>query len=195
LRLISSHLTRPLYPFQIYIDGLPINQYPILIVKLRVHTYICIMKLEEAIKSSRFTDEQHRATVNLLYSAYWLKTNLAIRLKQHGLTLEQHNVLRILRGSYPTQLCVKEIASRIVEKSSNVPRIIDRLVAKKLVKRVQSKEDKRETLVSLTDKGITTIEQAKNEVEKLTKEIVNLSAEEAVSLNALLEKMREGIQE
>jgi len=153
------------------------------------------MKLEEAIKSSRFTDEQHRATVNLLYSAYWLKTNLAIRLKQHGLTLEQHNVLRILRGSHPTQLCVKEIASRIVEKSSNVPRIIDRLVAKKLVKRVQSKEDKRETLVSLTEKGITTIEQAKNEVEKLTKEIVNLSADEALSLNTLLEKMREGTQD
>lgn len=150
------------------------------------------MKLEEAIKSSRFTDDQHRATVNLLYSAYWLKTNLAISLKQHGLTLEQHNVLRILRGSHPSQLCVKEIASRIVEKSSNVPRIIDRLVAKKLVKRVQSKEDKRETLVSLTEKGISTIEQAKNEVEKLTKEIVNLTAEEAVSLNTLLEKMREG---
>lgn len=150
------------------------------------------MKLEEAIKSSRFTDDQHRATVNLLYSAYWLKTNLAISLKQHGLTLEQHNVLRILRGSHPSQLCVKEIASRIVEKSSNVPRIIDRLVAKKLVKRVQSKEDKRETLVSLTEKGISTIEQAKNEVERLTKEIINLTAEEAVSLNALLEKMREG---
>lgn len=153
------------------------------------------MKLEEAIKSNRFTDDQHKATVNLLYSAYWLKTNLAIRLKEQGLTLEQHNVLRILRGSHPTQLCVKEIASRIVEKSSNVPRIIDRLVAKKLVKRVQSKEDKRETLVSLTEKGISTIEQAKNEVEKLTKEIVNLTADEAVSLNALLEKMREGTDE
>ena len=120
------------------------------------------MKLEEAIKSNRFTDEQHRATVNLLYSAYWLKSNLSIVLKEFGLTLEQHNVLRILRGSHPGQLCVKEIASRIVEKSSNVPRIIDRLVAKKLVRRAQSKEDKRETLVSLTEKGLATIEHAKN---------------------------------
>lgn len=150
------------------------------------------MKLEEAIKSSRFTDEQHRATVNLLYSAYWLKTKLSITLKECGLTLEQHNVLRILRGSHPNQMCVKDIASRIVEKSSNVPRIIDRLVAKKLVKRVQSKEDKRETLVSLTEKGISTIEDAKKEVEKLTKEIVNLTADEATTINTLLEKMREG---
>ena len=149
------------------------------------------MKLEEAIKSNRFTDEQHRATVNLLYSTYWLKSNLSIVLKECGLTLEQHNVLRILRGSHPGQLCVKEIASRIVEKSSNVPRIVDRLVAKKLVKRAQSKEDKRETLVSLTEKGIATIEHAKNEVERLTKEIVNLTANEAATLNALLEKMRE----
>lgn len=148
------------------------------------------MKLEEAIKSNRFTDERHRATVNLLYSAYWLKHNLSVALKEQDLTLEQHNVLRILRGSHPTQLCVKEIGSRIVEKSSNVPRIIDRLVAKKLAKRVQSKEDKRETLVSLTEKGIAAIEKAKKTVEDLTYETVNITEEEANALNELLEKMR-----
>ncbi len=149
------------------------------------------MKLEQAIKSTRFTDERHRATVNLLYSAYWLKNNLSIALKEEGLTLEQHNVLRILKGSHPERMCVKEIGSRILEKSSNVPRIIDRLVAKKLVKRVQSKEDKRETLVSLTEKGITTIDHARKIVEKVTTDIVNMTDEEARELNDMLEKMRE----
>lgn len=149
------------------------------------------MKLEEAIKSNRFTDERHRATVNLLYTAYWLKSSLSIALKEYGLTLEQHNVLRILKGSHPKDLCVKDIASRIVEKSSNVPRIIDRLVAKKLVKRFQSKEDKRETLVGLTDKGMELIVQVRAIVDGLTGSTVNLTDEEAVTLNALLEKMRE----
>lgn len=149
------------------------------------------MKLEQAIKSNKFSDEQHRATVNLLYSAYWLRTKLTVTLKECGLTFEQHNVLRILRGSHPSQLCVKEIGSRIVEKSSNVPRIVDRLVAKKLVKRAQSKEDKRETLVSLTEKGMTVVEHAKTQVELLTRQIVNLTGEEATTLNTLLEKMRE----
>lgn len=149
------------------------------------------MKLEDAIRSNNFSDERHRATVNLLYSAYWMKDIFSSALKEYGLTMEQHNVLRILKGSHPKDLCVKDIASRIVEKSSNVPRIIDRLVAKKLVKRYQSKEDKRETLVGLTEKGIETVQQARKLVDELTHRTVNLDEKEAAALNALLEKMRE----
>ena len=148
------------------------------------------MKLEDVIKSNRFADEQHKSTVNLLYTAYWLKTNFSTALKTQGITLEQHNVLRILKGSHPTELCVKDIASRILEKNSNVPRIIDRLVIKKLVKRTISKEDKRETLVSLTDKGMTLIEQARKVIDKVTKDLVLIDEAEAKALNDLLEKMR-----
>lgn len=147
------------------------------------------MKLEEAIKS-RFSDEKHKASVNVLYTCYWLKNNLSKTLKSEGLTIEQHNVLRILKGSHPSELCVKDIASRIVEKSSNVPRIIDRLVAKKLVKRATSKEDKRETLVSLTEKGITTIETARKLVDQVTLDTVHISEEEAKLFNDLCDKMR-----
>ena len=148
------------------------------------------MKLEDAIKSGKFADEQHKATLNLLYSAYWLKQNLSSVLKNEGLTIEQHNVLRILRGSHPTEMCVREIGSRILEKSSNVPRIIDRLVAKKLVKRATSKEDKRETSISLTEKGISIIDDARKKVDDLTKKIVMINEEDAKLLNDLLEKMR-----
>jgi DNA-binding MarR family transcriptional regulator len=148
------------------------------------------MKLEDAIRSSKFSDEQHKATLNILYTAYLLKQNLSTALKADGLTIEQHNVLRILKGSHPTELCVKDIASRILEKNSNVPRIIDRLVAKKLAKRTTSKEDKRETLVSLTDKGITTIEHARKVVDQITKDIVMIGDDEARTLNTLIDKMR-----
>jgi DNA-binding MarR family transcriptional regulator len=149
------------------------------------------MKLEDAIKSNRFSNERHKATVNLLYTTYWLKDTFSSTMKEFGLTMEQHNVLRILKGSHPKELCVKEIGSRTIEKSSNVPRIIDRLVAKKLVKRVQSKEDKRETLVSLTEKGITTIDKARKRVDELTDSMLNINEQEAHLLNTLLEKMRE----
>lgn len=149
------------------------------------------MKLEEAIKSNRFTDERHKASLNVLYTAYWLKDTFSAALKEDGITAEQHNVLRILKGSHPTELCVKEIGARIIEKSSNVPRIVDRLVLKKLVKRVQSKEDKRETLVSLTEKGITTIDKLRVLMDNMTSKYVNLTDAEAEALNELLEKMRE----
>jgi DNA-binding MarR family transcriptional regulator len=149
------------------------------------------MKLEEAIKSNRFNDERHKATVNILYSAYWLRNSFSTALKEYDLTLEQHNVLRILKGSYPKALCVKEIASRIIEKSSNVPRIIDRLVTKKLVQRGQSKEDKRETLVSLTESGISMIDKARKLIERVTNDIININEEEGHLINELLEKIRQ----
>ena len=148
------------------------------------------MKLEDAIKTSKFTNAKHKATLNLMYSTYWLKTHLNNTLKSFDITAEQYNVLRILRGKHTESQCVKEIGSRMLEKSSNVPRIIDRLVAKKLVKRTTSKQDKRETLISITEKGLSLLEEASKMAEKQSEEIFGLTNEEADVLNGLLEKMR-----
>ncbi len=149
------------------------------------------MKLEEAIKSNRFSSEKHKSTINVLFTAYWLKNSFSTMLKNHDLTMEQYNVMRILKGMHPEQMCVKDIGSRIIEKSSNVPRIIDKLVTKKLAKRTTSKVDKRETLVSLTDKGISVLEQANKVIDNATEEIKGLNEIESKMLNELLEKMRE----
>jgi len=148
------------------------------------------MKLEDAIKSTKFSDMRHKATLNLMYTAYWLKTHISDTLKELDLTPEQYNVLRILKGKHPEQMCVKDIGTRIIEKSSNVPRIVDRLVAKKLVKRSTSKEDKRETLIALTEKGIEKLLEANKVNEKMSAEILGITDEEAAVLNELLEKMR-----
>ena len=85
------------------------------------------MKLEQAIQSNKFKNEVHKAGLNILYTAWWLKTVMSRELKEFGLTHEQYNVLRILKGKYPEQMCVRDIACRMIEKSYNVPRIIDRL--------------------------------------------------------------------
>ncbi len=148
------------------------------------------MKLEEAIRSNRFDSETHKATINILYTAYWLKNNLSNALKPEDITMEQYNVLRILKGKHPEALCVKDIGSRIIEKSSNVPRIIDRLVIKKLVKRAPSEEDKRETLVGLTEKGLGVLAKATGIIEQLSQEHTGIDEAEARALNGLLEKLR-----
>ena len=148
------------------------------------------MKLEEAIKSDKFADERHKATINVLYTAYWLKDNFCTALKKEEITLEQFNVLRILNGMHPQQMCVKDIGSRIIEKSSNVPRIIDKLVEKKLAKRTPSKEDKRETLVSLTEKGASVLSRASELVEQVTYELTGIDEAQSKNLNDLLEHMR-----
>lgn len=131
-----------------------------------------------------------KAGLNILYTAWWLKTVTSKELKEFGLTHEQYNVLRILKGRYPEQLCVKNIACRMIEKNSNVPRIIDRLELKKLVKRATSAEDKRETVITLTQSGITILEATTQRLNKMFDEMMVLSEQEGAALNKLLEKVR-----
>jgi len=150
------------------------------------------MKLEEAIKSSKFRNEVHKAGLNILYTAWWLKTNMSKELKEYGLTHEQYNVLRILRGKHPEQICVKEIACRMIEKNSNVPRIIDRLEAKKLVKRASSDSDRRETVIVLTPAGINILQHSTERINRLMDKIILIDEQRAAELNQLLEEIRKG---
>ncbi len=157
---------------------------------LDVHTYICIMKLEEVLKTTRFNDEVHKATLNILYTSYWMRDNMSVAMKEIGITSEQFNILRILKGKHPEAMCVKDIAGRMIEKSSNVPRILDRLVAKDLVMRTTSKEDKRETIISLTETGMKTLQTANEALIDINGKTIGITNEEAVVLNQLLEKLR-----
>ncbi len=112
-------------------------------------------------------------------------------LKGFGLTHEQYNVLRILKGKYPEQMCVRDIAERMIEKNSNVPRIIDRLEIKKLVKRTTSQVDKRETVITLTQGGITLLDASTAVINEIMDSSLVLEEKDACSLNRLLEKVRE----
>jgi DNA-binding MarR family transcriptional regulator len=149
------------------------------------------VKLEQAIQSTRFKNEVHKAGLNILYTAWWLKTVMSRELKEFGLTHEQYNVLRILKGKHPELICVKDIACRMIEKNSNVPRIIDRLEIKKLVKRATSEADKRETVISLTQSGIAVLEASTQRINAIFDEVMVISEAEAESINQLLERVRE----
>lgn len=149
------------------------------------------MKLEQAIKSTKFKNEVHKAGLNILYTAWWLKTVMSRELKEYGLTHEQYNVLRILKGKYPEQMCVRDVACRMIEKNSNVPRIIDRLEIKKLVKRNTSSEDKRETVITITQAGINILELTTDKINKLFEKTIVMDEKSAGELNRLLELVRE----
>ena len=149
------------------------------------------MKLEQAIQSTKFKNEVQKASLNVLYTAWWLKSLVSKELKEFGLTHEQYNVLRILKGKYPDQMCVRDIAQRMIEQNSNVPRIIDRLEIKKLVKRSTSLEDKRETVITLTQAGIVILDSATVVLNATYSSQITISEVEATALNTLLEKLRE----
>ena len=132
------------------------------------------MKLEQAIKSNRFRNEVHKAGLNILYTAWWLKTLMSKELKE----------------KHPEQICVREIACRMIEKNSNVPRIIDRLEIKKLVKRVTSKADKRETVIVLTQAGISILTHSTDRINKKMDESISISEKKSALLNDILEEIR-----
>jgi DNA-binding MarR family transcriptional regulator len=158
---------------------------------LHVRTYICVVKLEEAIQSVKFKNQTHKAGLNILYTAWWLKTVMSRELKKFGLTHEQYNVLRILKGKSPDEMCVKDIAGRMIEKNSNVPRILDRLVLKKLVKRSTDANDKRHTVMTLTEAGFNILELSTQRIDELFAELIEMDDANAAHLNELLEKWRE----
>jgi DNA-binding MarR family transcriptional regulator len=148
------------------------------------------VKLEEAIQSTTFRSLKQKSGLNILYTAWWLKTLISRDLKNFGLTQEQYNVLRILKGKHPEEMCVKDIACRMIEKSSNVPRIADRLELKKLVQRSPSSVDKRETVIRLTEKGVDTLQQATLIVNKIFDRAISMSEQDSDKLNELLEAYR-----
>ncbi len=150
------------------------------------------MKLEEALQTTNFRDAKHKASLNILYTAWWLKSIMSKELKAFGITLEQYNVMRILKGKYPQTMCVKDIAGRMIEKGTNVPRIIDRLVDKKLVKRGTDVKDKRHTVMQLTASGLDLLDQCTKKMNQVADKVVALSEKDAEQLNKLLEKMRAG---
>jgi DNA-binding MarR family transcriptional regulator len=152
------------------------------------------MKLEDAIKSNKFRNNTHKAALNILYTAWWLKTVMSKELKEYGLTHEQYNVLRILKGKHPERICVREIACRMIERSSNVPRIIDRLETKKLVKRVTSDTDKRETKIVLTQAGINILQHSTDRINKIMDDAIVISEKKAALLNQVLEELRDNLQ-
>ncbi len=156
-----------------------------------MYMYICLMKLEQAIQSTKFRNDVHKAGLNILYTAWWLKTASCQQLKEFGLTHEQYNVLRILKGKHPEQMCVKDIACRMIEKNSNVPRIIDRLEEKQLVSRSQGEVDARQTVIALTENGLSLLQSSTDKMNHLFDDLMTITNEEAAELNKLLERVRE----
>jgi DNA-binding MarR family transcriptional regulator len=149
------------------------------------------MRIEDVLKTNKFRDERHKVVLNMLYTSYWIKDQMSALLKEFDITSEQFNVLRILRGSLPKYLCVKDIAERLIEKNSNVTRILERLQRKALIERLPSEHDKRENVTVITEKGLRLLEILDIQMQNVENELVNISNEEAILLNQLLDSMRE----
>ncbi|RAU84438.1 MarR family winged helix-turn-helix transcriptional regulator [Pontibacter arcticus] len=148
------------------------------------------MRIEDELKQIEFKSDYGRLLVNLLFTNNWLNQQLLPFFKQFGLTLQQHNVLSILRGQHPKPVCFGDIQSRMVERNSNVTRLIDKLIEKGFVTRDICQENRRMIDVRVTPLGLSVLEQVDSKFPHLFNQFDNLSPEEAVLASNLLDKLR-----
>ena len=148
------------------------------------------MTIEEEIKG-RFRNEHHKGLINLTYTAKQLSYEFFQSLKSHNITEQQYNVLRILRGfRSEAPLCVGFIKDRMLDKDSDVSRIIDRLYDKGLVSREENPEDRRLKMIEITNSGLDLLDRLYDCEKKADTLLNNLSDNEISELNALLDKIR-----
>lgn len=149
------------------------------------------MGIEKDIHQSRFHSPRQKAFINLIYTIGWMRERTKAIFDSEDITSQQFNILRILRGSFPQPLSTLQIRERMLEKMSDTSRIVDRLIAKGLVKKVTCKTDRRLVDVIISDKGKKLLERLDIRQDEMDDVLGNLSEEDANTLSGLLDKIRE----
>jgi DNA-binding MarR family transcriptional regulator len=148
------------------------------------------MGIQEDINQSKFRNEHQKASINIIYTFNWMNEQMKGLFEKHGLTSQQFNILRILRGA-GQPLSTLQIRQRMLDKMSDTSRIVDRLIIKNLAKKVVCKTDKRLVDVSITENGrklLAKLDKFENEMDAV---LSNISIAEAKTLNKLLDKIRQ----
>lgn len=150
------------------------------------------MTLEEELKNSTPIPPRTRAVLNVLFTASWLDCQMNRDMRKYGLTSPQYNILRILKGSRPDGLSVLDIKSRMIDRSSNVSRLVEKLREQGLVVRTPSSADRRMVVVTITDSGLELLDKIQKEVMSNDEGFpgTNLSEEEMQQLSVLLDRLR-----
>jgi DNA-binding MarR family transcriptional regulator len=148
------------------------------------------MKLEEEIKQKAFKNPFHKLAVNILFTSNWLSSLHNKSLKKYGISTQQFNILRILRGQFPNAANVSLLVERMLDKSSNVTRLLDKLVAKELVTRESCPQDRRKFNILITQKGLTLLGTMDVEINDIENILNNISEEEANEVNVILDRLR-----
>ncbi len=150
------------------------------------------MKIDDAIKS-KFKSPIHRVMVNIRYTSNYFAAMQNKFMAEFSLTMPQFNILRILRGANDS-ITVNTVKERMVEKSPNTTRLMDKLIDKGLIARERCSDDRRVVYVKITDQGLDLLSRidAKFEEEEYAMVPAGLSDKEAQTLSDLLDKLRAG---
>jgi len=148
------------------------------------------MKIEDEIQQTKpFRNDRHRAMVNLIFTHNWMVDQLKERIKPYGITMQQYNVLRVLRGA-GEPISTSVIRERLLDKMADTSRMVHRLSEKGLVQRSECKQDKRLVDISLTEDGHQLLKELDHLDRDLDSICNNLTEREAAKLSILLDQLR-----
>ncbi len=149
------------------------------------------MKIEEEIQQGSFQSEQQRLLINIVYTGNQFTLSNNRMLKQFSITTQQFNVLRILRGQKGNPISVKDIHGRMLDSTSNVSRLVDKLLAKGLIERIICPKDRRRVELTITNKGLDLLGKIDECFDGLKVEMKNaITEEEAKIASRILDKFR-----
>lgn len=162
--------------------------------KIDLHLYIQLLymkELENIIKVTAPLPLNKKTVLNIVYSGIWMKDEMISLLKPFDVSVEQFNVLRILRGKKGDPTNLQDIQERMINKMSNTTRLVDKLILKGLVERFICEKNRRKVEIFITEQGLKLLNELDPLIEKIETQMTsNLSAQELKTLNTLLTKLR-----
>lgn len=149
------------------------------------------MNIEKIIKTETELPITRKVIINLLYTENWVMDKVNLELKAHDISLQQFNVLRILKGQKGKPANLSTIQERMVSKMSNTTRLVDKLINKGFVLRITCPSNRRKVEITITKQGEGFLKKVNPIMEKFENKITsNLSSEDLLQLNQLLNKLR-----
>lgn len=149
------------------------------------------MSIGKIIKTEVELPLSKKVVINLLYTENWLMDKINIVLKTYDISLQQFNVLRILKGQKGKPANLYTIQERMVTKMSNTTRLVDKLISKGYVKRVICESNRRKVEITITEQGKKFLEKVNPTIDEFENRITSgFSVEDLIQLNELLNKLR-----
>jgi DNA-binding MarR family transcriptional regulator len=149
------------------------------------------MKLEEEIKYKKFSNEFFKLDVNILFTSSWIQAQNTRYLKRYGISQQQYNVLRILRGQRPNMVMLSQITERMIDRMSNATRLVEKLRLKGYVTREVNPKNRRQVDISITSDGLNLLtELDASWTDFVVSRFKNITEEDARQVNELLDRIR-----
>jgi DNA-binding MarR family transcriptional regulator len=153
-----------------------------------------MLKIEEEINQSKFNSAPEKAIVNIIYTANFIQDAYKTALKMYDISLPQYNVLRILKGRKDGHATCGDLKEVMLDKNPDVTRLCDKLVEKKLILRNFNKNNRRQILLKISERGLKVLHDINPYFDALNQVLKDLPEAELLSLSDTLDSIREKIR-